>query len=73
MRMIKRKVVEHLGHRLLLTPKPKGGFRYSIYKFVNGEQFGITGEVDKDTEAHRDSFIDSALKAFDRARAAPFN
>lgn len=69
---MKRAIVEHEGHRILVQPT-KNSVRYSIYKFVNGEQFGIGDEYKEDTEVNRGKFIQEAIAAFERARAAPFN
>ena len=71
--MKKWMMVEHKDHRILLQITPKGEYKYSMYKFVNGEQFGIASNYPEDNNHNRDMFIAEALPAFERARAAPFN
>ena len=71
--MKKRMMIEHGEHRLLLQTTPKGESKYSMFKFVNGEQFSIADTYPEDNNYNRDMFVEEALKGFERARAAPFN
>jgi len=69
----RRKIIEHDGHRILLQPITDNDIKYSIYKFVNGEHFGISKWYAEDTKDNRDLFIEEAMEGFARARTAPFN
>jgi len=77
MKRSNRRLVEHEGHRVLVEDLADSDEsplnRYSIYKYVNGERFCIANIYPDDTKANRDTFIAEALRAFERARAAPFN
>lgn len=73
MKPTRRKIIEHMGQRILLQETPKGRICYSMFKFVNGESLAIHREISEDTETTRDIFVNDALAGFARARAAPFN
>lgn len=72
-----RRIVEHEGHRLLVEEgqgeNSEPLCKYSLFKYVNGERFGISNLYNIDSQLNRDTFLTEALKGFERARAAPFN
>ena len=69
----KRIMVEHGGHKILLQPGADKQIKYSMFKYVNGEQFAIASTYPADNDNNRGMFVDEALRGFERARAAPFN